>query len=107
MWEQPFAVPSALLFAFAVPMALGLIPPNRFYGVRTARTLADRGAWYRANRVAGVAVMAAGAVYFAVALARPYDRRASGDFSTWLVHLAAFAVPIAAGLLVAVRSARS
>ncbi len=46
-------VPATLIAVFSAPLALKLIPPNRFYGVRTAGTLANREVWFRANRVAG------------------------------------------------------
>ena len=107
MPEQPFAIPAVALFILAIPLVLGLIPRNRFYGMRTARTLSDERAWYAANRVAGIAVMAASAVYGAVAVVWPYDRSATDSFSTWAVHLAAFVVPIVVGLSVAARYART
>jgi SdpI/YfhL protein family len=106
MPEQPFAIPAVALFVLAVPLTLGLIPRNRYYGVRTPRTLSDDEAWYRSNRVAGAAVMVASVTYGAVAMARPYSRTASDSFTTWALHLAAFAVPLAIGLIVAVRSGR-
>jgi hypothetical protein len=30
-----------LAVVFGIPMALGLVPPNRFYGYRTRRTLSS------------------------------------------------------------------
>jgi uncharacterized membrane protein len=35
-------------------LIFGLIPPNRWYGVRTSKTLCDQEKWYRANRYAGI-----------------------------------------------------
>jgi cytochrome bd-type quinol oxidase subunit 2 len=107
MTTQPFAIPAAAFLLLAVPLVLGLIPRNRFYGVRTAKALEDDRVWYPVNRVAGVAVMLASGVYGAVAVALPYDRSARDDLSTWAVHLAAFVVPIVLGLSVATRYARS
>jgi len=98
MTTQPFAIPTAILFLIALPLILGLIPRNRFYGVRTPKTLSDNGVWYPVNRVAGVAMTVASGVYGAVAIACPYDRAASDNLLTWLVHLAAFIVPIVIGL---------
>jgi hypothetical protein len=74
---------------------MGLIPRNRLYGFRTKRTLADDATWVRINRFAGFGIMIASAMYGAVAAGRPYDR----DFSVWLMHLAAFAIPLAAALI--------
>jgi uncharacterized membrane protein len=100
MFAQPFAIPALLLFVVAVPLVLGLIPRNRLYGFRTAKTLSDDGIWYRVNRLAGFAVMIASAVYGVVAVVWPYDRAAPDNFSIWLLHLAAFAVPLVVGLSV-------
>jgi hypothetical protein len=41
MTDQPFFIPSLLLSALAFPLVLGMVPRNRWYGVRTAQTLAD------------------------------------------------------------------
>ena len=95
MFTQPFAIPALILFIVAVPLAIGVIPRNRLYGFRTKRTLADDALWYRVNRFAGFGIMIASAIYYAVATARPYDR----DFSVWLVHLAAFAIPLALAII--------
>jgi len=94
MLKQPFALPSVILFVLCIPLAIGLIPRNRVYGFRTKRTLTDDATWFRVNRFAGVAIIIASAVYFTITFAKPYD----GDFRVWLVHLAAFAVPLAAAL---------
>lgn len=44
----------ALMIALALPMVLGKIPPNRYYGFRTRKTLSNSEIWYRANRGAGI-----------------------------------------------------
>ena len=55
-------VPATLIAVLSAPLALKLVPPNRFYGVRTAGTLADREVWFRANRVAGLLLMLAAGI---------------------------------------------
>jgi uncharacterized membrane protein len=50
----------AILVAASLPMIFGKVPPNRFYGFRTPRTLADPRVWYPANRFAGWALSLAG-----------------------------------------------
>ncbi len=55
-----FGVP-ALIVALSVPMVLGKVPPNRFYGFRTPRTLASPDVWYPANRASGIYMIVAGA----------------------------------------------
>jgi len=96
MFTQPFAIPALALFVLSIPLALGVISRNRLYGFRTKRTLADDAVWFRINRFAGIAIMIASAIYGAVAMVRPYDR----DFSVWLLHLAAFAIPLVLAILV-------
>jgi len=43
-----------------IPMALELIPPNRFFGYRTRKTLSSESVWYRANRAAGWSLLLCG-----------------------------------------------
>src|SRR6185369_10223289 len=106
MLTQPFALTAAILFLLAIPLVLCLNPRNRFYGMRTQTTLSDDRRWYAANRAAGVAIMLASGVYGAVAMAWPYERAASDSIWTWGMHLAAFVVPLVAGLSVAHRYAK-
>lgn len=47
-----------------VPLALGLVPPNGLYGVRTRKTLATRDAWFAVNRWAGLALVFGAALGF-------------------------------------------
>jgi uncharacterized membrane protein len=49
----------AVIGLASIPLILKLVPPNPFYGFRTARTLADRELWFRVNRFAGWAFLAA------------------------------------------------
>ena len=58
----------ALLSAVSVPLAAGLVGPNRLYGFRTPRTLADDRVWYPVNRMAGRRTLAVNAVVGALAL---------------------------------------
>ena len=51
-----------LVFLSAVPLTLNLVPPNRFYGYRTATTLSSLDAWYQINFATGLAMIAAGIV---------------------------------------------
>ena len=107
MFSQPFAIPALLLFIVALPLVFGAIPRNRVYGFRTQRTLSDDAVWYPVNRAAGIAIVIASAVYFAATMIWPYDRAAADNFSVWLRHLAAFAVPLIVGLSVAGSYAKS
>lgn len=74
---------------------LGVVPPNRFYGFRTRRTLASRDLWFRANRVGGFAFFLAAAASMLVFSVEP--EYASGRSFAGLL---AFALPLAAALAV-------
>jgi uncharacterized membrane protein len=60
-----------LIIALSVPLILELIPRNWFYGLRTRRTLSSDENWYPANRVGGVALAIAGAIWFVAELTLP------------------------------------
>jgi uncharacterized membrane protein len=55
-------VASALVAATSIPLMMGIVPPNRVYGFKTPRTLADKSLWYKANSFAGWALFAAALV---------------------------------------------
>jgi uncharacterized membrane protein len=48
-----------------------MVPPNRLYGFRTQKTLANREQWFRANRFAGSALFIAAGASAAVFLVEP------------------------------------
>lgn len=106
MNDQPFAIPALLLFLLAIPLVAGVMPRNRFYGVRTRRTLSEDRVWYPVNRAAGIAFIISSGVYGAVAAIRPYDRQASDNFTTWGIHLAAFVIPVIISIGLASRYAK-
>jgi uncharacterized membrane protein len=49
-----------LAVVLGIPMALGIIPPNRFYGYRTRKTFSSAEVWYRANCFSGWSLVVAG-----------------------------------------------
>ncbi|MGK9172224.1 SdpI family protein [Yokenella regensburgei] len=55
---------SLVLMAIAIPLVLQKVKPNRWYGVRTARTRNDEGQWYRVNRLYGKVMIVAGVAFF-------------------------------------------
>src|SRR5271157_3310563 len=103
MTDQPFFVPSVLISVFAIPLVLGLIPRNRWCGIRTAQTLSDERVWYRTNRFGGWAFLVSGMIYFVVAGMYPTPKPAGSDFALWGLHLCAFALPLAASVILTVR----
>jgi uncharacterized membrane protein len=63
-----FGLP-ALMLALGIPLALKLVPPNRFYGYRTPTSFSSLEAWYKINFATGIAMIAAGLIAGVAALA--------------------------------------
>jgi hypothetical protein len=61
LWVTGAGIP-ALFLVSGIPLVLAWVPPNRWYGFRTARTLNNPAVWYPVNRTAGFGLMAAGAM---------------------------------------------
>ena len=55
-----------LIAAVSLPLALELIGPNPFYGVRTVATRYSEAEWYRINEISGLVGVAAGLLGYAV-----------------------------------------
>lgn len=62
-----YSAAGVLLAGLALPLILGRVPPNHWYGFRTSRTLSIAFLWYAANRYAGWRLLAAGAAIVATA----------------------------------------
>ena len=50
-----------LLAALSIPLILGHVPPNHWYGFRTSKTLSSAKLWRAANHYAGWCLLATGA----------------------------------------------
>ena len=96
MRDHPFLIPSIIFFLLSIPLILGLVPPNRGYGIRTAKTMSEPQLWYSANRFGGWALLVSSGIYLVMTLVSPAADR---DFTVWLSHLAAFAIPLLVSLL--------
>lgn len=95
--SSPAAFPtvSAVIGALGIPLILGLVPPNRLYGVRTPRTLGSRELWFKAHRFGGGALVIASAVSLAIFAAAP--RMASArSFQGFLVSIVPLGFALAA-----------
>jgi uncharacterized membrane protein len=57
-----FAFVGLLFVGLSIPLIQGKIPPNRFYGFRTPKTLSDPKIWYEINRISGNDLFVAGAL---------------------------------------------
>jgi uncharacterized membrane protein len=93
MTGQPFFVPAILIALVSVPLILGLVPRNRFYGVRTRQTLGDDRIWYPANRLGGWMLLASSGLYLLISTVVPYEAPAA-SLAVWLLHLGAFLVSV-------------
>jgi uncharacterized membrane protein len=102
--SPPFSlfVPTAVLAILALPLVLGIVPPNRIYGVRTPQTLADRAMWYSVNRFGGLALLASTAVTAGIYLWEP--ELASGRSFAGVLALV---IPVIVSLLATGAYARS
>lgn len=64
-----FAAVGVLFVVSGIPLRMGRVRPNDWYGCRTRKTLSDEKVWYAVNRVAGRDLIAAGVVLVISSLA--------------------------------------
>ncbi len=62
-----YMLSSGMVILLGLPLYFRKVPPNRFYGFRTGRTLADSDTWFLVNRVTGGWMVLTGAVTVGVA----------------------------------------
>ena len=93
-----FLVPCALIGLASVPLMLRLVPPNRYYGVRTRLTLGNPEIWFRVNCYAGGALFVAALISTLIYVAAP-DYRSGRSFPGLLAFLAPLALALAATFL--------
>jgi uncharacterized membrane protein len=106
MINSPFIIPTVIFLFVSIPLILGVVPKNRWYGIRTAKTMADDRVWYSANRFGGWTFVLSSLIYLSTAALLPYSKSAQNNFSIWLVHLAAFGLPLAVGIFLTLRYIR-
>src|SRR5262249_10443484 len=58
-----------VIIVVSIPMILGKVPRNSLYGFRTAYTMSSDEAWYRANKISGIALLIAGAFWLVMGYA--------------------------------------
>ena len=54
--------------SLAIPLWLGIVPPNTVYGVRTEKTLSNKELWYKVNKYSGRDFALAGVVLVVISL---------------------------------------
>jgi uncharacterized membrane protein len=66
-----FALVGLLFVGISIPLIQQRVPPNRFYGFRTKKTLSDPKIWYEANRISGHDLFLAGALITITSIVMP------------------------------------
>jgi uncharacterized membrane protein len=103
LFGQPFVIPAILILVVAVPLILGIIPPNHIYGVRTPKTISNAGVWYRANRAGGWMLLLDSLLYLVIAAFVPNPPPPQDSLPIWLLHLVAFLGPLIVSLVLVQR----
>jgi uncharacterized membrane protein len=57
-----FLLVPLLVIAISIPLILGKVPRNHWYGFRTPKTLSSDAVWYPANRIGGKYLCVAGMI---------------------------------------------
>ena len=57
-----FASVGVLFVGLSIPLIRNRVPPNRYYGFRTTKTLSDPKIWYEVNHISGKDLFLAGAL---------------------------------------------
>ena len=89
-------VSCAIIALVSVPLIMRWVPPNAWYGFRTATTLSSADIWYRTNTFAGWALLAAALTTVAVAWFVP-----GRLWLTWWFPAVALLGPLAIAVVVA------
>lgn len=97
-----YVVFGLLLVALAVPLMLGKIPPNPWFGFRVPSTLGDETLWYKANRYVARWLLATGIVTVVAAVALYFVPGLTVDRYAWLL-LGAVAVVLVPGIILSWR----
>jgi uncharacterized membrane protein len=97
----PWLFVGFLLIGISIPLMLEKVPPNRWYGLRVAKTLSSESIWYPANRVAGFDLMWAG---IAIAITSVITGLFFARLGSTIFQTINFAVFIAALITAAVHS---
>ena len=62
LYSLAFCGVGLLFIALSIPLIQGRVPPNAFYGFRTAKSVSDSKIWYEINRWSGIDLLIAGAL---------------------------------------------
>ena len=62
LYSLAFCGVGLLFIALSLPLIQERVPPNSFYGFRTAKSLSNSKIWYAINRISGIDLLIAGAL---------------------------------------------
>ena len=62
LYSLAFCGVGLLFIALSIPLIQERVPPNSFYGFRTAKSFSDSKIWYEINRLSGIDLLIAGAL---------------------------------------------
>lgn len=94
----PFLIPAVIFVLTSVPLVLGMVPRNRFYGIRMKKTLSDDRVWYSVNKFGGWLIIFSSLIYLVTASILPYSKSSADSLTVWSIHLLAFVVPLLGSL---------
>ncbi|MHB1935125.1 MAG: SdpI family protein [Acidobacteriaceae bacterium] len=78
---------------YSLPLVFGWVAPNSIYGFRNERTRRDGALWYRANRIAGIAIIVAMIFCVAIEFAIPSLRHThAGHLTSVLIQISALII---------------
>jgi uncharacterized membrane protein len=91
---QAFTLAGALLIVAGIPLMLRIVPPNRWYGVRTRATKHNPQVWYAASAASGRDALVFGVIELSLALLLP---RAG---ARWIVYVVINATALLCGAII-------
>ena len=86
-----------LVIVLSIPMVMGVVPPNRYYGLRVGKTYASPELWYAGNRIGGTYILIGGII--ALLLGLILSRQEASGGLTWLAVLAPILIAVFASLV--------
>lgn len=90
-----------LFISISIPLILEKVPPNRWYGLRVAKTFSSQRIWYAANQVAGYDLLWAGVL---IAIAAVTTGLLFNQYSSGIVQIINFTVFFGALVVAVVHS---
>lgn len=62
-----------VVMGFTLPMALGKVKPNPFYGFRTKKSMSSEEAWYKLNKLCGIHFFAISLIFLGLDVFSKFD----------------------------------